>query len=232
MKVLLTDKLLEDIGSPPKALASKAQRLAIEFTRLSRRDMQDKLTAGWRVHKPKSSPFVSLSLDMNYRLLCRIDGETIALHRIVKHDLADSARVNREDSRDACFTVDSTPLRIADLYGCLKAIGLREDDISPLSGIRTEDDFLSAAQRVPPAVADLALNLIETDRFVYVRTKYCVLNKDDSFEKALLSEMSAWGIGDMGQRAAGSRRRRNGGMGRRGTWNIRSNRLFPSPLMI
>jgi hypothetical protein len=130
MKVLLTDKLLEDIGSLPKALAGKAQRVAVQFTRLSRQDMQDKLTAGWRIHKLKSSPFMSFSLDMNYRLLCRIDGETIALHRIVKHDRADNPQVNREDSRDACLTLNSSQLRIPDLYACLQAIGLRDGETS------------------------------------------------------------------------------------------------------
>jgi hypothetical protein len=190
----LTDKFVEDLGGLSKGLASKAQKLAVELTRISRQEVAQKLSAGWRLHKLKSSPFVSLSLDMNFRILCKMDGEAITLYRVVKHDLADSSRINRDDSRSADIGVESSRLEVKDLYQSLSALGLQDEEIIAFANVSSEEDLLLAIDEVPEHVAEFALGLMEMDDFIYSRTKYRVFNGDEDFELALLDDLSQWDI--------------------------------------
>jgi len=194
MRVQLTDKFIGDIGGLSKTLASKAQKLAVELTRIPRQEVSKHLTAGWRLHKLSSSPFVSLSLDMNFRILCKMDGEVITLYRVVKHDLADSSRINKDDSRRANIGVDASRLEIKDLYFSLSALGLREEEIVAFCNISSEKDLLLAIEGVPEHVAEFAFGLLEMDDFIYSRTQYRVFSGDEDFELTLLDDLSKWDI--------------------------------------
>lgn len=194
MRVQLTDRFIADLNGLSKGLASKAQKLAVDLTRISNRDLSNHLTAGWRLHQLKNSPFVSLSLDMNYRILCKIKGDVITFYRAVKHDLADSPRINNDDSRCANIGVESSKIEIKDLHQSLSALGLPDEDITPFSNIHSEEDFLRSIVEAPKHVADFALGLLEVNSFIYSPTKYRVINGDEDFELALLDDSSAWEI--------------------------------------
>src|SRR5215475_6877449 len=103
MKIALTDRFLEDAARLSVGLERKCRELLSSLRKIDARDLQDQALPGWRLHKLKSSPFISLSLDMNYRVLCKIEGDTACMHRVVKHDLADSARVNKNDAAPAVY---------------------------------------------------------------------------------------------------------------------------------
>jgi len=194
MKVLLTDHLLRDLESIPRPLATKTQRLAVEMTRIARHELSERLTAGWRIHQLKVSPFMSLSLDMNFRLLCRLDGESITLHRIVKHDLADNPAVNRNASRPGSVAISGQSIGVVDLYSSLLAIGLDSVTLEPFAKVQTVEGLLAALEKVPASVADLALSLIESQPFVYTPTQYRVLNDDEDFMTALEQEAQRWAL--------------------------------------
>jgi hypothetical protein len=95
MLVALTEQFLDDVTGLPAGLEHKCLDLLSSLRKFGAKDLQQKAPPGWRLHKLKSSPFVSLSLDMNYRLLCKIEGDTVFACRAVKHDLADMPQGGR-----------------------------------------------------------------------------------------------------------------------------------------
>ena len=115
MKITLTEQFLEDASGLSAALERKCREMLSSLRQIEAKDLHDKSLPGWRLHKLKSSPFISLSLDMNYRMLCKMDGETVYMHRVVKHDLADMARVNRNDGSPPSYYLDGSQLNLGNL---------------------------------------------------------------------------------------------------------------------
>jgi len=107
MKIALTEQFLEDKSNLPGGLERKCRELLSSLRKIEAKSIQEKALPGWRLHKLNSSPFISLSLDMNYRVLCKIEGDTAFVHRVVKHDLADSARVNKNDATPAVYALEN-----------------------------------------------------------------------------------------------------------------------------
>ena len=92
MKIALSETFLEDFSTLQHNLQKKCRDIISSVKGLDSKTLRESSVPGWRVHKLKSSPFISFSLDMNFRMLAKIEGEAIYFHRAVKHSLADSPR--------------------------------------------------------------------------------------------------------------------------------------------
>jgi hypothetical protein len=101
MKIAFTEGFFCDFVELPKSLQTKCRKLIEELDKTTSSELVSNKLPGWRLHKLQSSPFMSLSIDMNYRLLAKPEGNGFTLHRVVKHDVADSSVVNRNDKRSA-----------------------------------------------------------------------------------------------------------------------------------
>lgn len=110
MKIIYTKTFFDDLEDLPKAIRTKCRRLWEELDKTPRDRLVSGKMRGWRLHKLESSPFTSLSVDMNYRVLANLEGDRLTLHRVVKHDLADSAWVNRNDRESAVGELSQTEL--------------------------------------------------------------------------------------------------------------------------
>ena len=69
MKIALTEQFLEDKSNLPGGLERKCRELLSSLRKIAAKSIQEKALPGWRLHKLNSSPFISLSLDMNYRVV-------------------------------------------------------------------------------------------------------------------------------------------------------------------
>jgi hypothetical protein len=194
MKVALTEQFLEDNSRLSAALERKCRELLSSLRKIEAGDLHEKARPGWRLHRLKSSPFVSLSLDMNYRLLCKIEGETVYLHRVVKHDLADMARVNRNDGSAPAYYLDGAQLKPANLHDALVALGVSPDTAAPFRGVGTEEELLDALQRTDEKTASTALVLYETSGVVIPRTKFTMLQHDKELEAILAGAQADWHV--------------------------------------
>lgn len=192
MKIAITEQFLDDLTNLQSGLTRKCKQFLRLLQDMESGNLHKDLQPGWRFHKLQSSPFASFSLDMNYRILAKLEGETAFMHRIVKHDLADQARINRNDNRSSTFGVQKTKLEIPDIYNALSSLGLSEERITCFKKIRSEDDLLSALGQADEKTAEFALGLYETSEMVIPRTKYTFLQKDSEFELSLSGNQSIW----------------------------------------
>ena len=135
---------------------------------------------------------VSLSVDMNYRLLAQLTGSTLIFHRVVKHDLADRASINRNTQAEPVATISAAELCPGDIFDALLAFGIEKTQADEFRLCRTEDDLLEAAARVSQATADLALTLYETSGLVIPEARFRVLQKDDDLERLLEAGGTNW----------------------------------------
>lgn len=135
---------------------------------------------------------VSLSVDMNHRLLAQLVGSTLILHRVVKHDLADRASINRNTQAEPIATVSAAELCPGDICDALLAFGIEKTQAGEFRLCRTEDDLLEAATRVSQTTADLALTLYETSGIVIPEARFRVLHKDDDFARVLEAGGANW----------------------------------------
>ena len=194
MKIALTEIFIEDLIGLQFNLQHKCQDMIASIKEIEPQKIYDQSLPGWRLHKLKSSPFISLSLDMNYRVLCKIEGDRIFLHRIVKHNLADSSRINRNDRADTPYTIENLTIRPSDIFSALISLGLLEKCLSPFKEVKTEDDLLDALYIVDEEIADYALSLYETSGLIIPRTKYILLQNDKDFEAVLNKTLGEWEI--------------------------------------
>ncbi len=194
MKIALTEAFLADLTSLPSGLQRKCREMLSTLHRIEAKDLREQSLPGWRLHRLHSSPFISLSLDMNYRVLVKLEGETIFLHRAVKHALADSVRINRNDSSAIPYMVEPTTLEPCDVYGAVVSLGLGTDDALPFKNVRTEDDLLRVLASVDEGLASLALGVYETTGLVIPRTKYTLLQPDKDFESLLTKGWDEWNL--------------------------------------
>lgn len=149
---------------------------------------------GWRLHRLRESPFVSFSLDMNYRVLVKLDGETAYVHRAIKHDLADEPRITRNANAASGYGVATRTLQPADLHGVLAALDLPERDIAPFRTVQTEQELTDALATVAPLVMELALDLYETTGLVPERTRHMLYAPDQELQAALQGRLREWSV--------------------------------------
>ena len=147
---MLSEQFLTDLSGLKSSLNRKCRGQLSEIGKMSAKALRTQATSGWRLHKLKSSPFVSLSVDMNFRMLCTIEGEKLRVSRVVKHDLADSAHINRNDDIDTPYVLDDTQIQPRDIFNSLIALGLPKDYVQPFEGVTNEDDVLPSEIRATP----------------------------------------------------------------------------------
>lgn len=158
------------------------------------RELPERAGNGWRLHRLRDSPFVSFSLDMNYRVLAKVDGDTVFVHRAVKHALADDPRVNRNATAPSPYGVTGAVLQPADLYGVLGALGVRQHDLAPFRAVQTQDDLVRVLSEVAPLVMELALDLYETTGVVSERARYTLYAPDHELQAALEGRFVEWSL--------------------------------------
>ncbi|MEA5015092.1 MAG: AAA family ATPase [Candidatus Limiplasma sp.] len=194
MKIALTEIFMEDLIGLQHNLQCKCQDMIVLIKEIEPKKVHEQSLPGWRLHKLKSSPFISLSVDMNYRILCKIEGDRIFLHRVVKHSLADSSRINRNDKADAPYTIENLMIKPVDIYYALMSLGLSEKYIAAFKQVNTEEDLLDALCVVDGEIADYALSLYETSGLIIPRTKYILLQNDSDLEAILNKTLKEWEI--------------------------------------
>src|SRR3990172_6442679 len=119
MKVALTENFLDDFAGLQPNLQHKCQEMLSTLRKIETKNLKEQAIPGWRLHKLHSSPFISFSVDMNYRALAKIDSDTVFFHRVVKHNLADSPKVNRNDASIVPFTIAHFDIEPFNVYNAL-----------------------------------------------------------------------------------------------------------------
>lgn len=194
MRIALTEVFIKDLMGLQFYLQDKCRDMISSIKNIEAKRLYNQSLPGWRLHKLQSSPFVSLSLDMNYRILCKIEGDAIFFHRIVKHSLADSARINRNDSADTPVTVENLEIKPGDIFNALISLGISDNLASPFKGLKNEDQLLGVLSTVDKVIADYVLGLYETSGIVIPRTNYILFQNDTEFESVLKISQEEWKI--------------------------------------
>lgn len=194
MKIALTEAFLEDMTSLQPGLQRKCREMLASLRKIEAKSLREQSLPGWRLHKLQSSPFISLSLDMNYRVLGKIEGDTVYIHRAVKHALADVPRINRNDNAEAPFAIENSVIGPSDIFTALVSLGLSAERVRPFRNVESEDDLLDVLITVDEELATYALALYETSGLVIPRTKYTLLQHDKDFESALTKSQDEWDI--------------------------------------
>lgn len=194
MKIALTEAFLEDMAGLKPGLQRKCREMFASLRKIEAKSLREKSLPGWRLHRLKSSPFVSLSLDMNYRVLSKIEGNTVYFHRVVNHTLADTPRINRNDYSEAPLTIENSCINPADIFTALMSLGLSAERVRTFKNIESEDDLLEVLSSVDEELATYALALYETSGLIIPRTKYTLLQSDKDFESALTKSQDEWDI--------------------------------------
>lgn len=194
MKIALSESFLKDFSSLPRNLQKKCRDIISSVNTIDAKTIRENSVPGWRVHKLQSSPFISFSLDMNFRMLAKIEGDSIFFHRAVKHSLADSPKINRNDNEPTPLNIDNPNLKPGDIYSALVSIGISVDLALPFSKVVTEEDLLNALVIADEIIAQYALSLYETTGLIIPRNKYTLLQSDLLFENALTQSQEEWEI--------------------------------------
>ena len=192
MQLAFTERFLRDFQDLPRALANKCREMIAELQRTDVAAMRQKALPGWRLHDLRGSNMMSMSVDMNYRALAQVDRSTCIMHRVVKHDAADRASVNRNDGAQPIATIAPGELQPNEVYHALCAFGVSESEAAAFRSCATEDDLLRAASAVSEPIAGLALTLYETSGLVIPKARFRVLHRDDEFARVLESAALDW----------------------------------------
>lgn len=194
MQVAISEDFISDLIKMQPKLVAKCQRLLSELTLAKPTDLSLNFSNGWRLHKLKSSPFVSISLDMNFRILAKVDGEKIDLHRLVKHDLADSPQVNRNDSQPTPIDVSSMKLAPNELFQALIEMGIPTAKAQPFSQVVDDDTLLQAFDEAESNISELALAIYETKGMTDARSRFTFIDSDLEFQNILMGKTEDWQI--------------------------------------
>lgn len=192
MEVRLSKDFIDDLKGIQSSLQQKCWDVLAVLQRNDSKAMRDLSSPGWRLHQLKSSPFTSISIDMNFRLLCKQEGQTIEVFRVVKHDLADSEHINRNDGSSTPYALTNTMIEAKDVYEALIALGLSEEQVAPLKHVRDDDAFLEALEQADQDIQSIALALYETTGLTIPRSKQTVLDMDKEFTSVLQADMDEW----------------------------------------
>jgi len=193
MRLAITEKFIEDLACLPKDISKKCRTLLRELRAADPKRMLERGLPGWRLHKLQSSPFRSASVDMQYRMLLKIESETLFIHRVVKHAAADTPAVNRNDTASEFCEISPVSLRAGEIWGALQALGLNARE-EAFKQVNNEDDLLTALQGLPPEWGQLALDLYELNDINIKLAKYKIIAPDDSLDQALASTGENWQI--------------------------------------
>ncbi len=194
MEIRITRRLLDDFRGLSPALAKKCQELITELQKVGQAELRQKALPGWRLHSLRGSNMVSLSVDMNFRMLAQSDGGALILHRVVKHDLADRATVNRNDGAGAIAQVTPEEILPGDVYDALLSFGVAGDEAECFRGCSTEEDLLKAAEEVSDETANLFLALYETSGLVIPKARFRVLQRDEDLMRLLEAGGTDWNL--------------------------------------
>lgn len=146
--------------------------------------LRKKALPGWRLHGLHGTSMLSLSLDMNFRILLRLDGQTIIVHRVVKHDRADRSDINRNVRSPVLAELSTSTLLPSDIYDALRSLNIPEHEAREFRHCRTEDDILSAVNNVnnvSKRTADLAVELYEISSIIIPQARFRLLERNDEF---------------------------------------------------
>ena len=192
MEVRLSEEFLADLSTLRSNLQQKCWSILATVHREDAKTIRGQTTPGWRLHQLESSPFTSISVDMNYRMLCKLEGQDFRACRVVKHDLADSAHINRKDSIDTPYVLDDTKIEAKDVFDSLTSMGIPEEYVRPFKGVTDEDGFIDALDQVDQYLQTYALALYETTGMIVPRSRYTFFGMDKSFEAVLQAGMEEW----------------------------------------
>ena len=192
MEVSLSEDFLSDLSSLSSGLEGKCRTILRTAQRQDARTLRTEATPGWRVHRLKSSPFISISVDMNYRMLCTIEGERFCAFRVVKHDLADAAHINRNDNLEVPYDIADDKIQVKHIFDALVALGLPQDQVDAFRGVTDDDGFINALDSVNTGIQSFALSLYETAGLTIPRSKYTVFDESKDFAEALRGDMEQW----------------------------------------
>ena len=194
MEVRLSEEFVSDLLGLRSNLQQKCRNILTTIRRGDAKSIRSGSVAGWRLHQLKSSPFISISVDMNYRILCKLEGQDFRAWRVVKHDLADATRINRNDSVDTPYVLDDTKIEAKDVYDSLVSMGLSEEHVRPFRGVANEDEFIDALGQVDQDIQKYALGLYEMAGVIISRSKHTLFDTSKDFEAALQGSMEQWEI--------------------------------------
>ena len=194
MNIAITDRVLRDLGELSAPLYKKCRELMKELHGVDSAMLRQRALPGWRLHNLRGSSMVSLSLDMNYRVLAQLSGSTVIFHRVVKHDLADRADVNRNDRAEAIVRLSANDLRPDEICDALLSFGVADTEAAHFRNCSTDSDLLDAATNVSDGTAALALTLYETSGLVISEARFRVLHKDDDLARVLETGGTEWEI--------------------------------------
>ncbi len=192
MEVSISEDFLSDLSSLSSGLAGKCRTILRAAKRQNARTMRTEATPGWRVHRLKSSPFISIAVDMNYRMLCTIEGERFRAVRVVNHDLADAAHINRNASLEVPYEIADEKIQASHVFDALVALGLPQEQVDSFRGVTDEDEFINALYEVDTRIQSFALSLYETTGLTIPRSKYTVFDDSEDFDSALRGDMEQW----------------------------------------
>lgn len=192
MEVRISEEFISDISKLSSSLEQKCWNILSAIRKEDARTIRVKAAPGWRIHQLKSSPYTSISIDMNFRMLCILDAHGLRVCRIVKHDLADAPYINRNAQIDTPFILDDIKIEAKDVHGLLLAMGLPREYVRPFRDVSDEDEFIEALSSVEKQLQSYALGLYETTGLIIPRSKYTFLDSSDDFEAALLGSMEEW----------------------------------------
>ena len=192
MEVRLSEEFISDLRRLSSSLQQKCWSILSAIRKEDSKSIRAKAVPGWRMHKLQSSPFTSISVDMNFRLLCKVDGQIFRACRVVKHDLADVAYINRNDRIDAPYILDDAKIIAKDVYDALVSIGLPPDQVMPFKEVDDEDEFINALGQVDEHLQTYALALYEMTGIVVPRSRYTLFDTGRDFESVLRGSMESW----------------------------------------
>ena len=191
MEVRHTEQFLNDLTKFNSALQQKCWSM---LSTVRKGNAETMFTPGWRLHQLKSSPFLSLPVNKNYRMLCKHEGQALYVFRVVRHDLADSPHVNRNDAISTPYVLDDMKIEASEVFDALVSMGLPEQSVKPLKGVMDEDDFIDALGQLSPDLQTYALALYEITGLIVPRSKYTIFDTDEAFETTLHAGMEEWQI--------------------------------------
>ena len=194
MEVSISEDFLSDLAGLSSGLEGKCRTILRTAQRQDARSLRSEAIPGWRVHRLKSSPFISISVDMNYRMLCTMDGERLRAFRVVKHDLADAPHINRNASLEVPYNVTDDKVEARHVFDALVALGIPQIQVDAFRGVTDENEFINALDAVDTGIQSLALSLYETTGLMIPRSKYTVFDDSKDFEAALHGNMEQWEI--------------------------------------
>jgi hypothetical protein len=192
MQIAMTEKFLKDFQGLSGTLSNKCRDLMSELKATESSTLRQNSLPGWRLHTLRDSSLISLSIDMNFRALAELKGNTLVLHRVVKHDTADRADVNRNSQAAPMSTLANIELQVSQVYDALRSFGVPDAEAVIFRDCRTEDELLSAASSVSNSTGTLALTLYETSGMVIPRSRFRVLQKDEDLALALETGGGDW----------------------------------------